>query len=256
MAVDHEDRRLRLVKELLQIHGRPTVQHDDRFDIRKLLGHVLRGGSHVGIPRNQIRLLPVDSTYRLDHDQAARAIEADRNSGLKPFLLVSHAGTTNTGAIDDLVKGRQLADKFSLWWHVDAAYGGFFMLTDRGRRRLVGMEAAVALNDFIKNYKRQVTVKDVIDDGKLHLVKDFANNEHLSLIEKMKAENLFSEAMNATQLQNLAEYFVSLPSEIAMTIWTHIGKAKCQENIAGFHGTVTKDGTKVNMHIVELMNRK
>ena len=41
-----------------------------------------------------------------------------------------------------------------------------------------------------------------------------------------------------------------------MTIWTHIGKAKCPANIAGFHGTVTKDGTKVNMHIVQLMNRK
>ena len=103
---------------------------------------ITKAALHVGIPRKQIRLLPVDSNYRLDHDQAARAIEADRNSGLKPFLLVSHAGTTNTGAIDDLVKGRQLADKFSLWWHVDAAYGGFFMLTDRGRRRLVGMEAA------------------------------------------------------------------------------------------------------------------
>ena len=120
----------------------------------------------------------------------------------------------------------------------------------------VGMEAAVALNDFIKNYKRQVTVEDVIDNGKLELTKDFANNEHLALIEKMKANDLFSEPMNPTQLQNLAEYFVSLPSEIAMTIWTHIGKAKCQENIAGFHSTTTKDGTKVNMHIVELMNRK
>ena len=120
----------------------------------------------------------------------------------------------------------------------------------------VGMEAAVALNDFIANYKRQVTVDDVINNGKLELTKDFANNDHLALIEKMKAENLFSEPMDSNQLQNLAEYFVSLPSEIAMTIWTHIGKAKCQQNIAGFHGTTTKNGTRVNMHIVELMNRK
>ena len=120
----------------------------------------------------------------------------------------------------------------------------------------VGMEASVALNDFIKNYKRQVNVTDIIDDGKFELIKDFANNDHLALIEKMKAVDLFSEPMEKNQLQNLAEYFVSLPSEIAMTIWTHIGKAKCPQNIAGFHGTTTKDGTKVNMHIVQLMNRK
>ena len=120
----------------------------------------------------------------------------------------------------------------------------------------VGMEASVALNDFIKNYKRQVNVTDIIDDGKFELIKDFANNDHLALIEKMKAVDLFSEPMSKNQLQNLAEYFVSLPSEIAMTIWTHIGKAKCSQNIAGFHGTTTKDGTKVNMHIVQLMNRK
>ena len=120
----------------------------------------------------------------------------------------------------------------------------------------VGMEASVALNDFIKNYKRQVNVTDIIDDGKFELIKDFANNDHLALIEKMKAVDLFSEPMGKKQLQNLAEYFVSLPSEIAMTIWTHIGKAKCSQNIAGFHGTTTKDGTKVNMHIVSLMNRK
>lgn len=120
----------------------------------------------------------------------------------------------------------------------------------------VGMEAAVALNDFIKNYKRQVNVSDIIDDGNFKLIKEFSNNEHLALIEKMKAINLFSEPMAENQLQNLAEYFVSLPSEIAMTIWTHIGKAKCQENIAGFHSTTTKSGVKVNMHIVNLMNRK
>jgi len=119
----------------------------------------------------------------------------------------------------------------------------------------VGQEAAVALNDFIKNYKRQVLVSDIIDDGKFELVKDFANNDHLALIEKMKATDLFNNPMSSNQLLNLAEYFVSLPSEIAMTIWTHIGKAKCPQNIAGFHGTTTKSGVKVNMHIVEIMNR-
>ena len=120
----------------------------------------------------------------------------------------------------------------------------------------VGMEAAVAFNDFIKSYKFQVTIEDILDEGNFDLIKDWKNNDHLALVEKMKAKDLFKSPLTAIRLGNLAEYFVSLPSEIAMTIWTAIGKGKCSENITGFHGTVTKSGVKVNMHIVKLMNGK
>ena len=72
----------------------------------------------------------------------------------------------------------------------------------------------------------------------------------------MKEQKVFEEVMNDTRLQNLADYFVSLPSEIAMTIWTNIGQAKVADNITGFHGAVSSDGQKVNLHIVKLMNGK
>jgi aromatic-L-amino-acid decarboxylase len=103
---------------------------------------ITKAALHVGIPRAQIRLLPVDADFRLDHQAAKRMMSEDRARGLKPFLLVSHAGTTNTGAIDPLSEGRSLADDQGLWWHVDAAYGGFFLLTQRGQERLRGIEAA------------------------------------------------------------------------------------------------------------------
>ena len=120
----------------------------------------------------------------------------------------------------------------------------------------VGMEAATALGDFIKCYKFQVSVEDLLDDGKLDLVEKFDNNQHLAMIQKMKEQKVFEEAMSDTRLKNLADYFVSLPSEIAMTIWTNIGQAKVAENITGFHGMTTSDGQKVNLHIVKLMNGK
>jgi len=120
----------------------------------------------------------------------------------------------------------------------------------------VGMEAAVAFNDFIQNYDRQVTVEDILDKGKFDKIKDWKNNDHLALIEKMKAEKVFDETMNETRIENLAEYFVSLPSEIAMTIWTCIGKGKVQANIAAFHGSKTKDGTEVKMHLVKLLSKE
>ena len=120
----------------------------------------------------------------------------------------------------------------------------------------VGMEASTAFIDFVKHYKFQVSVEDVLDHGKLDLVKDFDNSQHLALVQKMKEQKVFDEIMTDTRLQNLADYFVSLPSEIAMTIWTNIGQAKKAENITGFHGTVSSDGQKVNLHIVKLMNGK
>ena len=69
-------------------------------------------------------------------------IAEDRAAGRRPFLVCAAAGTTNTGAIDPLAAIADVAEREGLWFHVDAAYGGFFQLTDRGRERFVGIERA------------------------------------------------------------------------------------------------------------------
>jgi aromatic-L-amino-acid decarboxylase len=73
-------------------------------------------------------------------DALAAQVAADRAAGLRPFLVVGNAGTTNTGAVDDLAGLADLAEREELWLHVDAAYGGFFLLTGRGRARMAGIE--------------------------------------------------------------------------------------------------------------------
>jgi len=120
----------------------------------------------------------------------------------------------------------------------------------------IGTETSILFNDYVKVYKFQVSVEDILDNGKHELLKGFDNNQHLALIQKMKEQKVFDTPMNDNRLKNLADYFVSLPSEVAMTIWTAIGKAKIAENITGFHGMTTSDGHKVNLHIVKLMNGK
>jgi aromatic-L-amino-acid decarboxylase len=69
-------------------------------------------------------------------------IREDRAAGGHPFLVVPSSGTTNTGAIDPLDAVADVAAEESLWMHVDGAYGGFFVLTDRGRQRFAGIERA------------------------------------------------------------------------------------------------------------------
>jgi aromatic-L-amino-acid decarboxylase len=94
----------------------------------------------AGFPPDHVREISVDDFYRIRLDALARAIRDDRASGMTPFLVVGNAGTTNTGAVDDLSGLADFCARERLWFHVDAAYGGFFLLTDEGRRRMKGIE--------------------------------------------------------------------------------------------------------------------
>ena len=96
----------------------------------------------AGIPPQNVRAIGVDADFRMDVAALAAAVRAERERGAHPFLVVASAGTTNTGAIDPLPELARLCAEERLWLHVDAAYGGAFMLCDEGRRRLAGIERA------------------------------------------------------------------------------------------------------------------
>jgi aromatic-L-amino-acid decarboxylase len=96
----------------------------------------------AGFPPASVRSVPTDELFRIRPEALAAAVMADRAAGLTPFLLVANAGTTNTGAVDDLEACADVARTHGLWLHVDAAYGGFFVLTARGRHALRGIERA------------------------------------------------------------------------------------------------------------------
>ncbi|WP_249416764.1 aminotransferase class V-fold PLP-dependent enzyme [Streptomyces sp. TS71-3] len=103
---------------------------------------VAKAARLAGIRAAHVRLVPHTPDLRMDAAAAAEAIRADRAAGLRPFLLVATAGTTDTGTVDPLPELADLARREDLWFHIDAAYGGFFRLTARGRERLAGFEHA------------------------------------------------------------------------------------------------------------------
>jgi len=104
-----------------------------------------RGGRILGFRPDQIRVLPSGSDNRLEPDVLRRAIEADLRAGLTPFFVSASGGATNTGVVDPLPELAEVCRAYQLWFHVDAAYGGFAVLTDRGRSALAGIELADSL---------------------------------------------------------------------------------------------------------------
>ena len=103
--------------------------------------HSIDKALHIaGLAEAQVHRIAVDERYRMRPDALARAIASDRSQGLRPWLIVASAGTTDTGAVDPLDAIATIAESERCWFHVDAAYGGFFLLTDHGKKVLAGIE--------------------------------------------------------------------------------------------------------------------
>jgi aromatic-L-amino-acid/L-tryptophan decarboxylase len=103
---------------------------------------VIRATRVLGFPPENVRVVPVDGRGRLRVDALARALDADAGPQGVPFFVVATAGTTNTGAVDPIPEIADLCAARGLWLHVDAAYGGFAALTERGRTALEGIGQA------------------------------------------------------------------------------------------------------------------
>ncbi len=116
----------------------------------------------------------------------------------------------------------------------------------------VGFEAAVAFNDFIQNYDRQVSTSDILIKGDFSKLADFGINDHTAIIDKFEAEETFKDELEQDQIDNLARYFIMLPSEVAMKLWTVMGKGEVN-NTVKLHKTDV-DGESVSKHFVKMIN--
>jgi len=96
----------------------------------------------VGLHEIQLRYIAMDSKYRMIPELLVEQIEKDKAEGLTPFMLVASAGSTDVGAIDPLNKLADISDKYNLWYHIDGAYGGFFLLCDETKDKLKGINRA------------------------------------------------------------------------------------------------------------------
>jgi glutamate/tyrosine decarboxylase-like PLP-dependent enzyme len=96
----------------------------------------------AGLGRCLKRRVRVDANYRMEANALEQAVAADRKAGLNPWLVVASAGTVGTGSVDPLADIRDITSTYGLWFHVDGAYGGLFVLCPEGKAALHGIDRA------------------------------------------------------------------------------------------------------------------
>jgi len=119
----------------------------------------------------------------------------------------------------------------------------------------VGLEASIAFVDFAANYERQVTVEDIIDHGRMDKTADFDIVEHTAMVSKIKDSGALAPALTETQLQNVANYLTTLPSEVAMVLFSAIPTAgeNGSINIAALYALTAANGKTVRDFITEMI---
>lgn len=102
----------------------------------------LKIAHQAGIGRAAVRLVATDGLGRMDVARLAQVIAHDRAEGSVPVMIAATAGTTNAGIIDPLVECASIAAREGLWLHVDAAWAGAMIASDRLKHHLDGISAA------------------------------------------------------------------------------------------------------------------
>jgi len=99
----------------------------------------------AGLGQDAVRLVATDGCGRMDASALAAMIADDRAAGHVPVMVAATAGTTNAGMIDPLAACAGLARDAGAWFHIDAAWGGAAIASDRLRPVLAGLEQADSL---------------------------------------------------------------------------------------------------------------
>lgn len=187
----------------------------------------------IGLEDVIIRFVQLDDHYKMDTVELEKQIQFDKSQGLLPFLVIGSAGTTDVGAIDPLDEIARIAALYKIWFHVDAAYGGFFILTSKkdlfqgiekadslvvdphksmfipygiGAVLVKDAEAVLHSNHYMANY-----MQDAFSDD---LVKDPANVSP-ELTKHFRAMRIWMPL----QLHGIAPFIANLEEKLLLTIY-------------------------------------
>jgi len=162
----------------------------------------------LGLGRKALRRITVDDRAMMNVAELESAIVEDRAAGKKPFCIVATAGTTNSGAVDDIVTLAAIAKKHDLWLHVDGAYGAAAIFSDKHRDLVRGIELADSITiDPHKWLSMPFAAGVVLTSRPEMLERAFSITtpympkvENANLIDNFKVSAQWSRRMNSLKL--------------------------------------------------------
>lgn len=167
----------------------------------------------LGFKKSQVRIIPTDMEFKMSLNKLKNCIAKDKLEGYQPFCIIASAGTTNTGTVDPLDKIASICEIESLWMHVDGAYGGAAILSDKGKEYLKGIEKADSLTvDPHKWFFQPYEIGCLIVKDHKWLSKTFSEKPvYLRDIEGNESEiNFYDHGIELTRRFRALKFYMSV----------------------------------------------
>ena len=197
----------------------------------------------VGIAGDRIRVLPTDTSGRLDPGAVTEAIAADRAAGCTPMVVCANAGTATCGAVDPLPALADICAAERAWLHVDAAYAGFAILTPRGATALKGIERADSINVDVHKWLFQPYEAGAIlvrDAGTLERALGIQHDVLQDSVWGAEHENLSLKAWMSIQTFGMAGFRAAIENglDLADRAAEYAGRSRTLELVSASLGIV------------------
>jgi len=136
-----------------------------------------KNAAFSGVGRDQVRYVPSDSEGRMRADALKEMIEKDIANGFKPIMVNLTAGTTVLGAFDPIRPIREICDTFNMWLHVDGAYCGSVLFSDKYKHLIDGVELVDSFSfNAHKMLGTPLSCSLILVKNKKHLHDSFSND--------------------------------------------------------------------------------
>ena len=203
----------------IQRNGLPEYGHKMRIICSdKTHFTVQKSASLMGLGERAVICVKTNQQGQMDCDDLRQTIATLTNEGLLPIAVVATAGTTDHGAIDDLQSIIEISHKNALWCHVDSAYGGALILSEKHKSRLKGIESADSVSvDFHKLFYQTISCGALIVKNKRHFTSLLHHADYLNR-EGDELPNLVDKSIATTKRFDALKMFMTLKSVGASTL--------------------------------------
>jgi sulfinoalanine decarboxylase/sulfinoalanine decarboxylase/aspartate 1-decarboxylase len=177
---------------------------------------IKKNASILGLGKNNVRIIPVNEKGRMIPEQLEQAIIDDTKNKRRPFFINATAGTTVLGAFDPIDKLAEIAKKYNIWLHVDGAYSGGVIFSDKYKHLIKGLEE---VDSFVLNAHKMMgvplTCSILLTKHKKQLLKSLSEDANYLYQTEDDDYNLGKSSLQCGRRNNALKFW---------TLWKSVGK--------------------------------